>query len=144
MFFRRQKIVAPTFSESLEKLKKFGFRVESSGGKARVGRSGIAADVADGRDVANPVVSKAGVLVGGDIGLLVDLGYQKVFQTPNGRRVPATAAHLTALHAFEEDLREGLGLKSLYNQSLGTENDLHLYDRVAGRDAQRHPKPWDR
>ena len=54
-----------------------------------------------------------------------------------GRRIPALAEHLTALHHFQEDLREALGLVSLYNQGLGTTFDQHMYDRVKGRDAQR-------
>ena len=61
----------------------------------------------------------------------------------------ARADQLKALHAFEEDLKEGLGLTSLYNTSLGTVSALHLYDRVVGRDLERAqkspvPRPWDR
>ena len=40
-----------------------------------------------------------------------------------------------ALHEFDDDLREGLGLTTLYNQALGTTCDDHLYDRVEDRDA---------
>ena len=131
-----------TFAERLQKLKELGFRFEQESGKTRVIRDGCAADIkALGDDP--PEVKRAGVLVGGEIGSLVDLGYQKVFQTPGAKQVPATAKHLTALHAFEEDLREGLGLKSLYNESLGTENNQHMYDRVEGRDAADR-KPWQR
>jgi hypothetical protein len=74
---------------------------------------------------------------------LVDAGYQKFFETPSQKRLPAQASHLKAIHAFDEDLREALGIKSLYNESLGTRNDLHMYDRVEGRDHPR-PRPWDR
>jgi hypothetical protein len=144
MFFRREKPRVLTFQDRLQKLKDFGFKVEPLGnGAVRVIRDGCAAEIMD-RGSDTSVVSRAGVLVSGEIGLLVDQGFQKVFQTPAGVRVPATAKHLVALHAFEEDLKEALGLKSLYNESLGTENNLHLYDRVEGRDAARHPKPWDR
>ena len=73
-------------------------------------------------------------MVRDEIGLLVDEGYQKFFRTPKGRRVPALAEHLTALHDFQEDFREALGLVSLYNQGLGTTFDQHMYDRVEGRD----------
>jgi hypothetical protein len=59
----------------------------------------------------------------------VDTGFQKFWRTPDGRDLPALAAHLRELHAFLEDLRETLGLTSLYNTALGTVNDLHLYDR---------------
>jgi len=74
--------------------------------------------------------------VGDEIGLLVDGGYQKFFRTPKGRKVPALAEHLKALHAFQEDLKEALGLVSLYNEGLGTTFDQHMYDRVKGRDAR--------
>ena len=48
----------------------------------------------------------------------------------------AEAEELRELHTFLEDLREGLGQDSLYNTSLGTTNQKHLYDRVRGRDPQ--------
>jgi hypothetical protein len=140
MFFRREKPRPLTFEDRLGKLKDLGFQVDSQAGNVRVSRSGCAAEIAN-RDPDPPQVSRAGVLVGSEIGLLVDQGFQKTFQTPSGMRVPALAKHLVALHAFEEDLKEGLGLSSLYNESLGTENNLHLYDRVEGRDAAA-PKPW--
>jgi len=66
------------------------------------------------------------------------------FRTPSGRELPAQASQLKALHAFDEDLREGLGLTSLYNLSLGTTSDDHMYDRVEDRDAPRRPHPWDK
>jgi hypothetical protein len=147
MFFRREKPHVPTFSERLSKLKDMGFLIETAGaGKARAIREGCAADLVDrsSGSTADIEIGKAGVLVGGEIGLLIDQGFQKTFQTPSRKQVPALARHLKTLHAFQEDLREGLGLTSLYNESLGTTNDLHLYDRVAGRDAGPHTKPWDR
>jgi hypothetical protein len=63
-------------------------------------------------------------------------------ETPSGRRIPATAAELRALHEFEEDVKEALGLVSLYNTSLGTTTPKHMYDRVYKRDAGDQPKPW--
>ena len=51
---------------------------------------------------------------------------------------------IKALHAFDEDLREGLGLTSLYNLSLGTVCDDHLYDRVTARDSGPHHQPWEK
>jgi hypothetical protein len=89
-------------------------------------------------------VGKAGVLVGSEIAHLVNGGYQMFLRTPSGKELPALAPQLKALHAFEEDLREGLGLTSLYNLSLGTTSDDHLYDRVEERDAPRHAKAWER
>jgi hypothetical protein len=135
MFFRNHKKAKVNFSEHLTKVREAGFTVAGEGSRARVSKLGCAAMVEDRGDDA-PVVGKAGVLVGDEIGLLIDGGFQKFFQTPSGRRVPALAEHLKALHDFQEDLREALGLVSLYNQGLGTTFDRHMYDRVKGRDAQ--------
>jgi hypothetical protein len=82
--------------------------------------------------------------VGSEIAHLVHGGYQMFLQTAAGKQLPALAPHLKALHAFDEDLREGLGITSLYNESLGTTCDDHLYDRVKDRDAVAHGHPWDK
>ena len=65
-------------------------------------------------------------------------------RTPSGVELPALATHLKELHAFDEDLREGLGLVSLYNVSLGTTTDEHLYDRVVDRDKGVGARPWEK
>lgn len=135
MFFRNHKPVKVSFSDKLDALRKSGFTVKTDGPRAIVSKLGCAAVLED-RGAEAPSVGKAGVVVGDEVGLLVDGGYQKFFQTPGGRRIPALAEHLTALHDFQEDLREGLGLVSLYNQGLGTTFDQHMYDRVKGRDAR--------
>lgn len=80
-----------------------------------------------------PEVVRAGVLVSGEPAALVDGGFQKFLETPSGRRRPASSADLAELHDFQEDLTEALGLKSLYNQSLGTVCARHAYDRLSGR-----------
>ena len=54
-------------------------------------------------------VSPAGILMGDEIGALVDGGYQKFFRTPSGKKKPALADELKALHAFDEDIAEALG-----------------------------------
>ena len=44
-----------------------------------------------------------------------------------------------------EELKEALGLTSLYNESLGTVSDRYVYDRVTDRDQpepQRPKRPW--
>ena len=89
-------------------------------------------------------LGKAGVLVGGEIALLVSGGYQMFLRTPSGKELPALASQLKTLHAFDEDLREALGLTSLYNVSLGTTADEHLYDRVEDRTSRVHPRPWEK
>jgi len=140
MFFRREVQRPLSFAQKLERLGKAGFQVESlSGGRARVSRGDCAALVAD-----DPVrVTESGPLMGGEIGKLVDVGYQKLFETPGGRRTPALASQLKKMHAFLEDLREGLQLPSLYNESLGTVNTSHRYDRVEDRDSGVPVKPWE-
>ena len=142
MFFRREKPHEPTFAERLAALKTCGFSSTSLDSKrAQVTRDGIAAVIED-RPAGRPHVNKAGLLIGGDIALLVNRGYQMFWRTPAGKQAPALASHLKALHSFEEDLKEGLGLTSLYNESPGTTSDLHLYDRVEDRDQGVH-KPWE-
>jgi len=83
------------------------------------------------------------LMIGSEIGLLVNGGYQMFWRTPTSHRVPAQAPQLKALHNFQEDLREALGLPSLYNESLGTTSDLHLYDRVEHRDAGDSQNAWE-
>lgn len=134
MFFRNQKATKLSFSDQLSRVREAGFNVQGDSSRAKVTKLGCAAVVEDRGDEA-PLVGKAGVVVGDEVGLLVDGGYQKFFLTPKGRKVPALAEHLKALHDFQEDLKEALGLVSLYNQGLGTTFDQHMYDRVKGRDA---------
>jgi hypothetical protein len=58
---------------------------------------------------------------------------------------PATADHLKALHDFAEELKEGTGGISLYNEALGTVSESYMYDRVKGRDVpegERSKRPW--
>jgi hypothetical protein len=144
MFFRNNKAHQSTFEERIANLKQFGFQsLVLSPGKARVTRDGCAAvveTIGDGK----VKIGKAGILMGEEIGELVNLGYQMIVRTPSGLELPALAGHLKKLHAFDEDLREGLGLTSLYNLSLGTTSDEHLYDRVVDRDKGAAPRPWQK
>ena len=144
MFFRREKPHQPTFAERLEGLRKLGFTIDTEGpGSVRAGKNRCAAIIED-RPGECPRVGRTGVLIGKEIALLVSGGYQMFLRTPDGNLYPALAEQLQALHAFEEDLREGLGLVSLFNESLGTTSDEHLYDRVEGRDRGERPKPWEK
>ncbi len=134
MFFRREKPRIPSFSDRLDRLKESGFAVQSAGsGKAQIGKYGCAAVLEDRGEEA-PAVSQAGILVAGEVGRLVNGGYQQFFVTPGGKKLPALAPQLHALHDFREDLKEALGAISLYNEGLGTTSNAHLYDRVKGRD----------
>ncbi len=144
MFFRRETPKTPTFEERLANLKQFGFATKAeAGGRCRVTRNGCGA-IVDDLGNGKVEIGKAGVLLGDEIALLVHGGYQMFLRTPSGKEAPALASHLKTLHAFDEDLREGLGLTSLYNLSLGTTCDDHLYDRVTDRDAGPHHRPWER
>jgi len=139
MFFRRKTPRVVPFRERVESLKQSGFTVEFRGeGSALVARNGIGAVTEDVR------VNKAGLLIGSEIGLLVNHGYQMFWETPTGKRMPAHAPQLHELHEFQEDLKEGLGLTSLYNEGLGTTSDLHEYDRVEDRDHSGPKKPWEK
>src|SRR5437763_1272888 len=134
MFFRRHAPHIPTFQERLDQLKTLGFAADPDGDAVRVSRNGFAALVGD-QPGKLPAVGRIGVLMGNEIGLLVDAGYQKFWETASHKRRPALASELKGLHQFEEDLLEGLGRQVLYNEALGTVNELHMYDRVQGRDA---------
>jgi hypothetical protein len=140
MFFRRHKPVEITFEERLATLRQSGFDTSrQTDGRVRVGRDGCAAIITEG---SIPRIDRAGWLIGDEIALLVDGGFQKFWRVGSERKAPALASQLKALHEFEEDLREGLGLESLYNTSLGTTNDDHQYDRVEGRDGSGVARPW--
>ncbi|HLX44035.1 MAG TPA: hypothetical protein VKR43_11405 [Bryobacteraceae bacterium] len=144
MFFRRAVPHKFTFDERIANLKEFKFETRrEAAGRVLVTRDGCGAIVEDAGN-GDMQIGKAGVIVGGEIALLVSRGYQMFLHAPSGREVPALASHLKKLHAFDEDLREGLGLTSLYNLSLGTTSDEHLYDRVEERDAGPHHHPWEK
>jgi hypothetical protein len=144
MFFRRHKQKVLTFEEHLGNLEQEGYRVHRLASGARVDRGFCAAEVYPGSEKEPaPRIGDSGVLIGDEIAVLVSRGFQMTLETKSGKKVGAQAAQLKALHAFQEDLRESLGLKSLYNQSLGTVSTRHDYDRVEDRDAPPTPKPWE-
>jgi hypothetical protein len=78
-------------------------------------------------------MAKGGWVLGGEIARLLDRGYQKFLKTSK-LEIPATAEHLRAIHAFNEELKEAAGALTLYNEALGTTSDRYLYDRVKGRE----------
>ena len=143
MFFRRQRPTAVTFQDRLDKLKAAGFSVTPRpDGAVMVAKGECAVSLREsGGEVER--ADLAGILMGGEIGSLVDGGYQKFFRTPSGKTKPALASELKALHDFEEDLKEGLGLESLYNESLGTVSTYYLYDRVKDRDRGVPRRVWE-
>lgn len=142
MFFRRERPKVPTFAERVELLRQAGFETEAlHDGRVKISKHGVAAIIWDeGKN--QPEIEKAGLLIDSEIAVLLNAGYQMFLETPSGKRVPATAKELKALHEFEEDVKEALGLVSLYNTSLGTTSPKHEYDRVLNRDIGQQPKPW--
>lgn len=144
MFFKHKKPVVVTFANQLDQLKSAGFTVsDAPGSSVLVVRDRYAALLKpDTKDAA--YIHATGLALQGEVAELTDLGYQKIFLTAGGKSVPAVAEHLHGLHEFTEDLREALGLTSLYNEGLGTTNEKHLYDRITARDAGHQPKPWQR
>jgi hypothetical protein len=144
MFFRREQPKIPTFTERVELLRKAGFGTENlPDGRVRVSKHGVAAVIGDeGKN--QPEIERAGIVVGGQIAVLVAGGYQEFIELPDGRKLPATAEQLHNLHEFEEDVKEALGLVNLYNTSLGTTSRKHEYDRVYKRDIGEQPKPWEK
>jgi hypothetical protein len=143
MFFRPERPKLPTFAERVELLRQAGFETQPlSDGRVRISKHGVGAIIGDEAN-NHPAIERAGVLVDSEIAIPLNAGYQMFLETPNGNRVPATAKELKALHEFEEDAKEALGLVSLYNTSLGTTSPKHEYDRVLNRDIGRQPKPWE-
>jgi len=135
MFFRREKIQVATFEDHMGHLRSAGFQVAAKGSGKAVAMRGPFAAVVEASAAGSPALGISGKVVGNEIGELVHGGYQVRFETKHGKVEAAQAEHLKAYHAFLEDLREALGLKSLYNESLGSVNGKHFYDRVKNRDA---------
>lgn len=144
MFARRPRHTEPTFQDRLDNLKRAGFTVTPRpDGTVVVARGECAVALREsGGEVRRAELG--GILMGGEIASLVDGGYQKFFRTPSGKTKPALASELKALHDFEEDLKEGLGLETLYNEALGTVSTYYLYDRVKDRDRGVPKRVWER
>ena len=143
MFFRPERPKPPTFSERVESLRQAGFVTHTlPDGRVKIAKRRVGAIIGDeGKN--QPEIEKAGVLIGSEIAVPLNAGYQMFLETPAGKRLPATADELKALHEFEEDVKQALGLVSLYNTSLGTTSRKHEYDRVLNRDTGQQPKPWE-
>jgi hypothetical protein len=143
MFFRREKLQKPSISQRIDALRQAGFTAAAGPtGAVRVTRGVYAVDLRETEGVLLRE-GRAGILIGGEIGCLVDNGFQKFFRTPTGAQKPALAEQLKALHDFEEDVKEALGQDSYYNESLGTVSTFYLYDRVANRDAGVPKRVWE-
>ena len=143
------KVEQKTFDEALAWLREHGFDVlEAPGTSGRVFLKKFNVSAAIQKDGENgiKIFAYPGYLVGTEISKLVNKGYQQFLKTSK-TEVPATADHLKALHSFSEELKEALGLPSLYNESLGTVSEAYQYDRIQDRDkpaTDRPKRPWDR
>ena len=113
-------------------------------GAVRVSKFGCAAEIAAAPKVTATtdaavssviLTAKPGFLLNGEIARLLDRGYQKFIKTSK-LEIPATAAHLRAIHEFTTELNAATGEMTLFNESLGTTSDTYQYDRVLGRPDQ--------
>ena len=141
------KVEQKTFDEAVAWLKDHGFDVlEAPGTNGRVFLRKYNVSAAIQRDGDGvKIFAYPGYLVGSEISKLVNKGYQQFLKTSK-TEVPATADHLKALHSFSEELKEALGLPSLYNEALGTVSEAYQYDRIVDRDkpaVERKKRPWE-
>ena len=129
-----------SFEEAVSQLRSLQFDVrevaqvanQAPANRVRVSKYGCAAEL--GRDDKGVVLThKPGIVLGGEIAVLLDRGFQKLFKTSN-LEMAATAERLKAEHRFTEELNEVTGGIDLYNEALGTTSDKYMYDRLKGRD----------
>lgn len=143
-----KKKPARTYEQALQWFRDHGFDLLEAPGTANrvfLKKLNCSAAIEKGPDGAPKIFAQPGYLVGSEIAKLVNRGYQQFLKTTK-TEVPATADKLKALHQFSEEFKEGLGLPSLYNESLGTTSESYVYDRVEDRDlpeGQRPKRPWD-
>ena len=143
-----KKKSAQSYEDAVQWFRDHGFDLlEAPGTSHRVflKKLNCSAAIEKSPDGAAKIFAHPGYLVGSEIAKLVNRGYQQFLKTTKNE-VPATADKLKALHQFVEEFKEGLGLPSLYNESLGTTSEDYVYDRVANRDLPegKRPKPaWE-
>ncbi len=142
------KVEQRTYEEAVAWLRDHGFDlIEAPGTQGRVflKKYNVSAAIQKDGDDGVKIFAYPGYLVGSEISKLVNRGYQQFLKTAKNE-IPATADHLKALHQFAEELKEGLGLPSLYNESLGTVSESYQYDRIVDRDkatVDRPKRPWE-
>src|SRR5580698_5332851 len=142
------KVEQRTYEDAVAWLRDHGFDlIEAPGAQTRVflKKYNCSAAIQKTDDGGVKIFAYPGYLIGGEIAKLVNRGYQQFMKTSK-TEVPASADHLKALQQFSEELKEALGLPSLYNESLGTVSDSYQYDRVKAPNEPevRGPKPpWE-
>jgi len=143
------KIQQRTYDEAVNWLREHGFDlIEAPGtpGRMFVKKYNVSAAIQKNGDDGVKIFAYPGYLIGSEISKLVNKGYQQVLKTAK-TEVAATADHLKALQQFSEELKEALGLPSLYNESLGTVSESYHYDRIKDRDkpeTERPKRPWEK
>ena len=143
------KVEQRTYDEAVNWLRDHGFDItEAPGtqGRVFVKKYNVSAAIQKNGDDGAKIFAYPGYLISGEISKLVNKGYQQVLKTSK-TEVAATADHLKALQEFSEELKEALGLPSLYNESLGTVSESYHYDRIKDRDkpaAERPKRPWEK
>lgn len=143
------KVEQHTFEDAVQWLRDHGFDlIEAPGTQGRVflKKYNVSAAIQKDGDDGVKIFAYPGYLINGEISKLINRGYQQVLKTSK-TEVAATADHLQALQKFSEELKEALGLPSLYNESLGTVSEAYQYDRIKDRDkssTDRPKRPWDR
>src|SRR5580658_2994849 len=141
-------IEAKSYEEALAWLREHGFDVTDApgtNGRVFLRKYNVSAAIQKTDDDTVKIFAYPGYLIGSEISKLVNKGYQQFMKTSK-TEVPATAEHLKALQSFSEELKEALGLPSLYNESLGTVSESYHYDRVKDRDepeVDRPKRPWE-
>src|SRR5271167_760929 len=142
-------IEARTYEEALAWLREHTFDVtEAPGTNGRVflRKYNVSAAIQKTPDDGVKIFAYPGYLIGSEISKLVNRGYQQFLKTSKNE-IAATADHLKALQQFTEELKECLGLPSLYNESLGTVSESYHYDRIENRDKpapERPKRPWEK
>jgi hypothetical protein len=142
------KVEQRSYEGALNWLRDHGFDlIEAPGTQGRVflKKYCCSAAIQKNGDDNVKIFAYPGYLIGSEISKLINRGYQQFLKTAK-TEVPATADHLKALQQFTEELKEGLGLPSLYNESLGTVSESYQYDRIEDRDkpkAERRKRPWE-
>ncbi|HLZ39375.1 MAG TPA: hypothetical protein VKQ11_00340 [Candidatus Sulfotelmatobacter sp.] len=137
-----------TYEEALAWLRDHGFDVTDAPGtttRVFLRKYNVSAAIQKTPEDGIKIFAYPGCLVGSEISKLVNRGYQQFLKTSK-QEIPATAEHLKALQQFSEELKEALGLPSLYNESLGTVSEAYQYDRVENRDkppVERPKRPWE-
>jgi len=141
-------IEARTYEDAVAWLREHGFDItEAPGTNGRVflRKYNVSAAIQKTPEETVKIFAHPGYLIGSEISKLVNRGYQQFLKTSK-TEVPASADHLKALQSFTEELKEGLGLPSLYNESLGTVSESYHYDRIQDNDkapVNRPKRPWE-